>query len=227
MDYSDGEIAVRVYNQLTPPALTHHFYKVANAYRGGMQQCATRATQTLHLGAKEYTPPKKHQEKMGGNRIWRQDNGISKEYTKAILPELIFADSILAQVSPESHALKMERVDKHYRLANTCWTRAAVNSTNCRLHRDTQIGLDVLLYAGDWMWGGELIIPQLGIKIFLQPGDVIVMDSGLFHKVMDFEGTRYVIVFFTKSHQLESKAGNKLYVPIDLRWLSNDLFQDK
>jgi len=225
LNYADGKIAVQVFRKLVPKELTEHFHRVANEYAPGMQQCQTRATQTLHLGAKEYTPNRKQQSKMGGKRIWRQDKGIDKEHTTAILPELLFADSIL-QVSPSGYKLKM-RVHCRYRLGNTCFTRAAVNCTNCKIHRDTCVGLDVLLYAGEWYWGGDLVIPQLGIRIAIQPGDVIVMDSGLFHFVTDFQGRRYVIVFFTKSHEQESAAGNILMVPKDLSWLSKEKFRDE
>jgi hypothetical protein len=226
VNYSDGKIAVRVFRKIVPEELTEHFHRVANGFAPQMGECHTRAAQTLHLGAKEYTPNRKQQAKMGGKRIWRQDKGIGKEQTTAILPELLFADHILHQVSPSSYKLKM-RVHGRYRLGNTCFTRAAVNCTNCKIHRDTCVGLDVLLYAGEWYWGGELVIPQLGIRITIQPGDVIVMDSGLFHFVTDFQGRRYVIVFFTKSHKQESAAGNVLMVPKDLSWLSKEKFREE
>jgi hypothetical protein len=116
-------------------------------------------------------------------------------------------------------------VHRQYRLANTCFTRAAINSTDCRMHQDFGVGLDVLFYGGKWSMGGDLIIPQLGIRIKVRAGDVVIMDSGLFHKVLNFEGTRYVIVFFSKTHNEISKTGNKLFVPKDLSWLSNDMFQ--
>jgi len=177
-----------------------------------MRRFGTRATQTLHVGAKEYTPNGKQQLVMKAKRVWMQDNGIEREHTEALLPELFFANSILKQVSELSFDLKM-KVESKYRLSETCFTRAAVNCTNCGIHRDFCVGLDVLMYSGKWSkGGGQLVVPQLGIKITIQAGDVIVLDSGLFHCVTSFEGTRFVVVFFTKTHNEKSKAGNELVV---------------
>jgi len=224
VDYADGNVALRFYKSIVPQKLTGHFYRVAMSYRGGMNECDTRRTQTLHLGAKEYNPNSDQQEKMP-KRVWTQDMGVTKEQTKAILPELVFADNILQQVSQPSYNLKMG-IDSTYRMARTGFTRAAVNSANCKLHHDIGVGLDVLMYAGKWAWGGKMVIPQLGIEIEMQPGDIIVMDSGLFHMVTDFQGTRFVVVFFTKHHNKISNSGNVLVVPENLLWLSNPLFSE-
>jgi hypothetical protein len=102
INYADGRIAFRVYGQLMPDKLTDHFFRVAHSYRQIMYDCQTRAAQTLHLGAKEYTPPIQHQSKMGGKRIWRQDSGVLKEHTIAILPELLFANALLKKVTLNS-----------------------------------------------------------------------------------------------------------------------------
>jgi len=115
-------------------------------------------------------------------------------------------------------------VKAEFRLAETCFTRAAVNCTDCTLHRDFCVGLDVMMYAGRWRLGGAVVIPQLGIRIIVKPGDVIVLDSGLFHMVTNFLGTRYVAVFFTKGHKKKSKTGNILNVPEDLLWCSRKMF---
>jgi len=224
VDYADGSVALRFFRNIVPGQLTDHFCRVANGYRGDMNECTTRHAQTIHLGAKEYNPNSDQQESMGA-RVWTQDSGVTKEHTTALLPELLYANEILKKVSPRSYLSKM-RVASKYRMAQTCFTRAAVNSTNCKLHSDVGVGLDVLMYGAEWTWGGDIVIPQLGIKIKMKPGDVIVMDSGIFHMVTDFQGTRFVVVFFTKMHNEISGTGNKLVVPEDLLWLSNTLFKE-
>jgi len=223
IDYADGNIAIRVYRASVPEKLTDHFYRVANGYRGHMQGCATRACQTIHLGPKEYNPNKKQQPVMEAKRVWRQDKGVAREHTVALLPELMFAHQVLMQAAPKTFKAKMS-IDLNFRLAETCFTRAAVNCTNCRLHRDFCVGLDVMMYAGLWKWGGDVVIPQLRIKIVVKPGDIIIMDSGLFHMVTDFHGTRFVVVFFTKRHKKRSKAGNLLLVPENLAWCCKRMF---
>jgi len=226
VDYADGHVAIRVFRSLVPQKLTEHFYQVAASYRGAMKQCQTRNAQTLHLGAKEYNPNAQQKDNGMATRSWMQDAGITKEQTKALLPELLFADKVLKQVSQNSYDEKM-MISSKFRLAKTCFTNSAVNSTNCRIHRDFGVGLDGLMYAGKWAMGGDVIIPQLQIKIQLSPGDYIVMDSGLFHMVSDFQGTRFVAVFFTKTHnEISSRTGNVLLVPEELQWLSNDMFKE-
>jgi len=78
------------------------------------------------------------------------------------------------------------------------------------------------MYGGEWI-GGELVVPQLKLKIKLNPGDVVVMDSNLFHEVLTSRGHRYSMVFFTKTHNESTEAG-KLEVPKDLLWLSSKNF---
>jgi len=212
IDYADGNIALRVYSDLVPKSVTEHFYQAAESYSGRMQQCANRHAQSLHLGPKEYNAnmiQRGKDENPMPPRVWCQDGAITKEQVQAILPELLMADCILKQVDPEGYKHKKELKHK-YRLARTCWTRAAVNSTNCRYHRDRCRGLDLMMYAGSWADGGLIYIPQLGVKIKVKAGDVVIMDSKLFHKVDDFEGIRYVMIFFTKSYVEKSKK-NWLY----------------
>jgi len=70
-----------------------------------------------------------------------------------------------------------------------------VNFGECQLHRDSCLGLDIIIYGGNWV-GGELVIPQLKLKIKLSAGDIVVMDSYLFHEVLTSRGHRYSMVFF-------------------------------
>jgi len=79
--------------------------------------------------------------------------------------------------------------------------------------------IDVLIYAGDFD-KGELCIPQLGIKVHLKKGDVVILDSRLFHEVLRHYRTRFSMVFFAKKHNKVSDKGNVLTVPEDLEWLS-------
>jgi hypothetical protein len=108
-------------------------------------------------------------------------------------------------------------------MAHTAFTQMAVNQTECSIHRDNCFGLDVLLYGGTWV-GGGMEIPQLGITIELQQGDVIIMDSILFHQVQRKAGTRNSIVFFTKKYNETSSKGNILKVPKNMNWLYKNNF---
>jgi len=147
------------------------------------------------------------------------DKGRTREEMEAILPELLFADKLLNKFCPEIHDEMVKGVNQTYRLAGTCFTRAALNSGDATTHRDFGIGIDVLLYTGDWL-DGELCIPQLGIKVSLQKGDAVILDSRLFHEVLRHYGTRFSMVFFAKKHNAISAKLNNLYVPQELEFLS-------
>jgi len=99
----------------------------------------------------------------------------------------------------------------------------AVNSSACSIHCDFCFGMDVLFYGGDWV-GGALELPQLDLKIELQEGDIVVMDSVIFHQVERFAGTRFSVVFFTKNHNEISSSKNELKVPLKDKWLSDEFF---
>ena len=140
----------------------------------------------------------------------------------AILPLLLCANSVMKMACPEIYN-EMVQTDRDFRLAGTCFTMGAVNSSDCTLHRDYGKGLDILMYGGDFI-GGELCVPQLGIKVLLQKGDLVILDSRLFHEVLRFYHSRYSIVFFAKPHHKISKKKNTLEVPEDLKWLSKENF---
>jgi len=145
-----------------------------------------------------------------------------KKQTQVFLPELEFVEKFTQSTFKESHREKIEKVAACFRLGGTCFTRAAVNFGECQLHRDSCLGLDIIIYGGNWV-GGELVIPQLKLKIKLSAGDIVVMDSYLFHEVLTSRGHRYSMVFFTKTHNQMSDAG-ELAVPKNLHWLSQKNF---
>jgi len=219
----DDSIVVKVLRLAMPQDLTSHMKRVAMSYTSSMSNCNTRAVQTLHIGAKEITPNRNQSNYFNGaKRVWGMDKGNTKEQVVAFLPELLFADQILKIVDPQGHIDKC-KIDSKYRLAQTCFTRAAINSSICQLHRDHGVGLDVLLYAGQWE-KGHLLLPQFGLQIRLQPGDVVIMDSRIFHEVSKSYGRRYSAVFFTKTHNEVSGVGNSLCIPEELEWLSKKNF---
>jgi len=153
----------------------------------------------LHFGAKEFNPSK-HQLRFFDNnpRVWKLDAKITKPDVVKFLPELSYADKLLEKVYPEIHKT-CKKIPTKYRLAETSKNQFAVNTRESAMHRDFSVGLDVLMYAGNW-YGGSLEIPQLNLRINLQAGDVVIMDSVLFHQVERVVGTRFSIVFFTKNH---------------------------
>jgi len=79
------------------------------------------------------------------------------------------------------------------------------------------------MYSGEWI-NGELCIPQIGIKVVLQKGDIVILDSRLFHEVLRHYGTRYSLVFFAKHHNAISSKNNILHMPNDLEWLHKKNF---
>jgi len=222
-NYADGGPCIYVFRRAMPDILCEHFTTTAMSLNNGYKQCATRRVRTVHLGPKEFNPGENQSDFYSNEkRIWTLDANVQKEHVTTFLPELLFADKVLSQVSPRTH-YKCLTVKSKYRLATTAFTQIAVNSSECSIHRDFCFGLDVLLYGGDWI-GGALELPQLDIKIELQKGDIVVMDSGIFHQVERIAGTRFSAVFFTKNHNEISNSGNELKVPENLSWLSQKYF---
>jgi len=218
-NYADGNLCVSVLRQAVPRDLTGHLLRTALALSPTFRHCPTRNVSTLHLGPKEFNPGKNQRAFYNGKqRVWTLDKDVIAEHVLALLPELIFADKILAKMAPNTHKQCLT-INALFRLATTAFTQMALNSSECTIHRDFCFGLDVLLYAGEWV-GGALEIPQLDIMIELQPGDVVIMDSILFHHVQRKAGPRFSIVFFTKNHNEESQSGLKLEIDLATKWLS-------
>jgi len=221
--FSDGLPAVGVFRSVIPSQLSDHFFHIAHSMYPQMKSCLTRRVRTLHLGAKEYNPNENQLPYYNNQRrVWTMDAGNTKKQTQVFLPELEFVEKFTQSTFKESHREKIEKVAACFRLGGTCFTRAAVNFGECQLHRDSCLGLDIIIYGGNWV-GGELVIPQLKLKIKLSAGDIVVMDSYLFHEVLTSRGHRYSMVFFTKTHNQMSDAG-ELAVPKNLHWLSQKNF---
>ena len=176
------------------------------------------------MGTKEFNPSKQQLRFFNNNpRVWKLDSKITKSDVTQFLPELLFADKVLKKTYPQIHKNCVTSVPAKYRLAETNANQFAINNKECALHRDFCFGLDVIMYGGNWH-GGALEIPQLNMRINVQAGDVVIMDSILFHQVERVVGTRFSIVFFTKNHKEQSGAGNMLAVPPELSWLSKPNF---
>jgi len=225
-NYSDGSPCVYVFRNATPQPLQEHFLQAASSLgSGSYQTCSTRRVRTAHLGPKEFNPGANQLEFYNyEKRVWTLDRGIEKDHVVSFLPELVFADKVLQLVAPKTHTKCVSKIESTFRMAQTAFTQLAVNQSDCSIHRDFCFGLDVLLYAGDWL-GGALELPQLGITIELKQGDIIVMDSVLFHQVQRIAGTRYSVVFFSKQkNEVNPISGLKLYIPDDLQWLSKPFF---
>lgn len=161
------------------------------------------------------------------------DKGIQKDQVTEVLPLLNFADKVMRAISPMSHEHKLQvlhpdfklpfkSVESKYRLAQSCFTRCALNQGPCSVHRDFGVGLDLLMYSGDF-YGGELVVPQLQLKIAVKQGDVVILDSGVFHYTESCHGDWYSMVFFTKQHHGESASGS-LQIPPHLTWSSEANF---
>jgi len=204
-NFTDASPAVHVFWNIMPQNLSNHFYRVARQMNSQMNNCSTRWVRTLHLGPKEYNPNEMQLPFYNGKRrVWTVDKGNTKEQVLNFLPELQFADMFLKLHYTNVYTEKVTKVKSKFRLGTTCFTCVAVNSGTCQLHRDGCLGIDLLIYGGDWI-GSELVVPQLRLKIKLNPSDVIVMDSYLFHEVLTSRGHRYSMVFFTKTHNESTK----------------------
>jgi len=217
--YKDGSICFAVFRNVIPTEIREHLTSKAMQMTGSLKQCGTRLALSAHFGGHEYNPRKKQLDYYDGKkRVWKLDNKTTKDNVQEFLPELLLADSILKKVAPDIHKRCTSVLDI-FRMAKTAFTRSALNITECRLHRDHDLGLDVILYGGDWH-GGCLRLPQLDLEVNLQSGDIVVMDSVLFHCVTPFAGERISLVFFTKRHNKVSKKKSKLEVPEELAWLN-------
>jgi len=151
--FSDGMPAVGIFRSAMPAKLSDHYLRIAQSVTPQMKNCQTRRVHTLHIGAKEYNPnPDQLHFYNGERRVWTMDKGNSKEQTVLFLPELEFADKFLQNYFKQSYEEKIEQVDNCYRIARTCFTRAAVNFGECQLHNDSCLGIDVLIYTGEMDW---------------------------------------------------------------------------
>lgn len=77
--------------------------------------------------------------------------------------------------------------------------RALIFNLPTRNHRDTgDHGLAAMIVLGDYPEGeGELVLPELKIRLAYRPGDVILLQaSTLVHFVTPFTGKRLCIVHF-------------------------------
>jgi len=217
--YKDGSLCVAVFRNVVPPEITEHMTSKAEKLTGSLKQCGTRLAFSTHFGGHEYNPRKKQQDYYDGKkRIWKLDDGTTKDNVQEFLPELLLANDILKKVAPDIYE-RCISVPGVFRMAQTAFTRSALNITECRMHRDNDLGLDVIFYGGDWV-GGNLRFPQLDLDIYLKPGDIVVMDGALFHLVTPIAGDRISLVFFTKRHNKESKSKEILEVPEELAWLN-------
>ena len=80
----------------------------------------------------------------------------------------------------------------------------AVNfNTICRYHidrDDDKYGFCWLVPLGDWE-GGDLIFPQLNVRIKLKPGNILAFRSNLLvHGNLSCSGVRHSLVFFTHNN---------------------------
>ena len=135
--YDDGSLAFMVLRKQMPNTLSDHLYYVGQKLRAAMGTCSTRNVSTIHFGAKEYTPNSVQRAKYGGHkRVWKLDRGQNKEDVVAILPELLYADKLLQKVCPDIYNEMVNANDEKFRMAQTCFTRAALNSSDATTHRD-------------------------------------------------------------------------------------------
>jgi len=82
-----------------------------------------------------------------------------------------------------------------------------LRNLQCDEHRDKgdmKDGWVVEVLAGDFK-GGALAFPELGVRLHLEPGDVVFFRSTVLkHYVEDFDGERAVLVFFTHQNVFEA-----------------------
>src|SRR5215216_7813631 len=65
---------------------------------------------------------------------------------------------------------------------------------------DDKYGFCWLVSLGDWE-GGDLIFPQLNVRIKLKPGNILAFRSNLsVHGNLPYSGVRYSLVFFTHNN---------------------------
>ena len=89
----------------------------------------------------------------------------------------------------------------------------AVNfNTICGYHidrDDDKYGFCWLVPLGDWE-GGDLIFPQLNVRIKLKPGNILAFRSNLLvHGNLPFSGVRHSLVFFTHNNLFSDTFVNR------------------
>jgi len=203
--YKDGSLFFAVFRNVVPTEITEHLTGSAKKMTQSLRQCGTRLAFSTHFGGHEYNPRKKQLDYYDDKQqVWKLENETTKDNVQEFLPELLLANDILKKVAPHIHK-RCTTVPEIFRMAETAFTRSALNVTECKLHRDHDLGLDVIFYGGDWL-GGGLRLPQLDLEVDLKPGDIVVMDGILFHSVTSFAGERISLVFFTKRHNIVSES---------------------
>jgi len=87
--YKDGSLCVAVFRNVVPPEITEHMTSKAEKLTGSLKQCGTRLAFSTHFGGHEYNPRKKQQDYYDGKkRIWKLDDGTTKDNVQEFLPEL-------------------------------------------------------------------------------------------------------------------------------------------
>ena len=89
----------------------------------------------------------------------------------------------------------------------------AVNfNTICGYHidrDDDKYGFCWLVPLGDWE-GGDLIFPQLNVRIKLKPGNILAFRSNLLvHGNLPCSGVRHLLVFFTHNNLFSNTFVNR------------------
>jgi len=135
-----------------PKEITDHLTSKAKIMTESLRQCGNRLAYSTHFGGHEYNPRKQQLDYYDGKRrVWKLDSGTTKDNVQEFLPELLLANDILKNVAPDIHR-KCTTVPQIFRMAETAFTRSGLNVTECRLHRDHDVGLDVIFYGGDFGW---------------------------------------------------------------------------
>ncbi|MCU1312000.1 MAG: hypothetical protein JWO20_3125 [Candidatus Angelobacter sp.] len=112
-----------------------------------------------------------------------------------------FLANLFREAEPELWERQMEITANHRHLliGNSSWSQAVSNLMfPMTMHRDSKNvrgSVSAEIVAGDF-GGGGLILPEVGVRIALQPSDVLFFDGTRPHGVAPFQGLRASLVAY-------------------------------
>jgi len=145
--------------------------------------------------------------------------GTHRVVYDAALPFIREVNSVFETCRPLEYAVQLDEVRKvadELKIAGTAFTTVTVNKnlrTAChRDQGDLRQGTGCMATLGEWK-GSELVIPQFGLAVNYQPGDLLLADVHLLHGNAPFVagGERITTVLYCRErmHECGSDSGEE------------------
>jgi hypothetical protein len=137
--------------------------------------------------------------------------GTHRDVYEAALPFIREANSAFRSCLPPEYSVQLNEVSKvadQLKIAGTAFTTVTVNKnlrTACHKDEgDLRLGTGCMATLGEWK-GSELVIPQFGLAVNYQPGDLLLADVHLLHGNAPFVpgGERITTVLYCRERMHE------------------------